>query len=120
MMMQYREFFFFNTFDIEPYVKDAYDQLTSDFNYFSGHDNFLQDEGFILLIGDVSSDEGYNEILYKDSASYLLVRLLFPPQSLTYECTIAWELKNDGKYIFNWCSDFPKEALYQYVQSKNK
>lgn len=45
---------------------------------------------------------------------------MFPPEALVYPCSFSWEILENNEIKAYWTSDFPEEALIQFLQKNRK
>ena len=112
-MKTYRNFLFFDTYNLDDYIPIMYDELTGQFNEKVQEKGYFESQCFGLLVD--SGQKIYTNPQY-EGYYFLDVMLVFPPEALSYICTICWEKNEKGAPSFYWTSNFPQSELEEYVK----
>jgi hypothetical protein len=116
-MISYKNFLFVETYGLENHMSTMYEELTQQFDQRAEIKNYFEDQGFGLII---DSDKGvYKNYEYKEY-NFLDTRLVFPPEALSYRCTICWRFNVKENPEFFWTSNFPQLELEKYVNNADQ
>ncbi len=116
--INYRGFVFFDDYGLNGKIHKIVDDLIKQFNLMIRQEQFFEEKSFTVLV------EGKKEIIereYEGRIFYFLeCNIMFPPEALVYPCSFSWEILENNEIKAYWTSDFPEEALIQFLQKNRK